>query len=185
MNNKDKSEDIITYNPETDTELIQDLKKVQKICFEYNKLDLDKEEEKKAIIKKLFKKTGNKFLIEPYFWCDFGNITIGENFYMNHNCVILDAGSVEFGDNVFIGPNCGFYTSEHMLNIKDRNKGMEYAKKIKIGNNVWIGGNVTVLAGVRIGDNVTIGAGSVVTKEIPSDVIAVGNPCKPIKKTPE
>ena len=93
----------------------------------------------------------------------------------------MDAARVEFGDNVFIGPNCGFYTAGHPIYIETRNKGIEYAKKIKVGNNVWFGGNVCVMPGVTIGDNVTIGAGSVVTKDIPSNTIAYGNPCK-VKK---
>ena len=100
---------------------------------------------------------------------------------MNHNCVILDAAKVEFGDNVFIGPNCGFYTAGHPLNVLDRNKGLEYAKPIKVGNNVWFGGNVVVMPGVTIGDNVTIGAGSIVTKDIPSNVLAYGNPCRVVR----
>ncbi len=100
---------------------------------------------------------------------------------MNHNGVILDGAKVKFGDNVFIGPNCGFYTAGHPIDVNLRNKGLEYAKPITIGNNVWIGGNAVVLPGVTIGDNVTIGAGSVVTKDIPSNVVAVGNPCKVIR----
>ena len=95
--------------------------------------------------------------------------------------IILDPGKVEFGNNVFIGPNCGFYTPEHPLDAETRNKGLEYAKPIKVGNNVWFGGNVVVLGGVTIGDNAVIGAGSVVTKDIPSNVAAVGNPCKVIR----
>ncbi len=95
---------------------------------------------------------------------------------------MLDGAKVEFGDNVFVAPNCGFYTAGHPLDYKIRNQGLEYAKPIKIGNNVWIGGNVVVLPGVTIGDNVVIGAGSVVNKDIPSDVVAVGNPCRVIKK---
>lgn len=101
---------------------------------------------------------------------------------MNHNCVILDGARVEFGDNVFVAPDCGFYTAGHPLDYKIRNKGLEYAKPIKVGSNVWIGGNVLVLPGVSIGDNVVIGAGSVVTKDIPSNCVAVGNLCKVIKQ---
>ena len=113
---------------------------------------------------------------------DYGfNIEIGENFYSNHNLVILDANKVKFGDNVFIGPNCGFYTSGHPLDYQTRNKPLEYAKPITIGNNVWIGGNVCVMPGVTIGSNTVIGAGSVVTKDIPDNVVAVGNPCKVIR----
>ena len=101
---------------------------------------------------------------------------------MNHNCIILDGAKVEFGDNVFIALNCGFYTAGHPLDYKTRNKGLEYAKPIKGGNNVWIGGNVIVLPGVTVGDNVVIGAGIVVNKYIPSNSVAVGNPCKVIKE---
>lgn len=122
------------------------------------------------------------YWIEQPFWCDYGyNIEIGENFYSNHNLTILDGNKVKFGDNVFIGPNCSFYTAGHPLDTQRRNQGLEYAKPIIIGNNVWLGGNVCVLPGVTIGDNVVIGAGSVVTKDIPSNVVAAGNPCKIIK----
>ena len=114
--------------------------------------------------------------------CDYGyNIEIGENFYSNHNLIILDANKVKFGNNVFIAPNCGFYTAGHPLDYEIRNKGLEYAKPITVGNNVWIGGNVIVLPGVTIGDNVIIGAGSVVTKDIPDNKIAYGNPCRIIR----
>ena len=182
MNIEDSNEEIF-YNSSEDYELILKLKNAKKLCFEFNNLDVDREEDRKKIMKKLFKKIGKDFYIESIFWCDLGSeISVGDNFYMNHNCVILDIGGVEFGNNVFVGPNCGFYTSEHPIDSTKRNKGLEYAKKIKIGDNVWIGGNVTILSGVIIGDNVTIGAGSVVTKNIPSNVIAVGNPCKVLRE---
>ena len=167
----------------SDKQLVDELIKAKKLCNQYNNLCIEDIEKENEIIKKLFSKTGNEFMIMPNFYCDYGfNIEIGEKFYSNHNLVILDANKVEFGDNVFIGPNCGFYTSGHPLDYQTRNKGLEYAKPIKVGNNVWIGGNVTVLPGVSIGDNVVIGAGSVVTKDISSNVIAVGNPCKIIKE---
>ena len=121
--------------------------------------------------------------IEQPFYCDYGyNIEIGENFYSNHNLTILDCAKVMFGDNVLIGPNCSFYTAEHPLDSKTRTKGLEYAHQIKIGNNVWIGGNVTVLSGVTVGNNVVIAAGAVVTKDIPSDVVIAGVPAKIIKR---
>ena len=100
--------------------------------------------------------------------CDYGyNIEIGENFYSNHNLIILDGNKVKFGDNVFIAPNCSFYTAGHPLDAKNRNKGLEYAKPIEIGNNVWIGGGWILLPGVTIGENSVIGAGSVVNRPIP------------------
>ena len=169
------------YNPLLDG-LLEDRENAKKLCYDYNQLSPEKIEEKQYIIKRLFNKTGQNFTIEPTFYCDYGyNIEIGENFYSNHNLVILDPAKVSFGDNVFIGPNCGFYTPEHPINAEERNKGLEYAKPITVGNNVWIGGGVSVLSGVSIGDNVVIGAGSVVVKDIPANTVAVGNPCKVIK----
>ncbi len=163
-------------------DLIKERYIAKDICYKYNNLVPSQIEERKKLIKELFGKTGNNITIEPNFWCDYGyNISVGENFYINHNCVILDAAKVEFGDNVFIAPNCGFYTATHPINASTRNSGLEFAKPIKVGNNVWFGGNVTVLPGVTIGDNVVIGAGSVVTKNIPSNNVAFGNPCKVIK----
>ena len=136
-----------------------------------------------TILKKLLETTQGAFTITAPFWCDYGyNIRLGKNFYSNHNLVILDGAKVIFGDNVFIGPNCSFYTPEHPIDVELRNSGLEYARPIKVGSNVWFGGNVTVLSGVTIGDNVVIGAGSVVVKNIPSNVIAVGNPCRVIKE---
>lgn len=169
------------YNS-NDEQLIKKLINAKKLCNKYNNLDIEDEQKAKEIIQKLFSKTGNQFTIMPNFYCDYGfNIEIGENFYSNHNLVILDANKVSFGDNVKIGPNCGFYTSGHPMDKENRKK-VEFAKPIKIGNDVWIGGNVCVMPGVTIGDDTVIGAGSVVTKDIPANVVAVGNPCKIIKK---
>lgn len=169
------------YNS-SDSQLVEKLINAKKQCNKYNNLAFEDIEQGKEIIKKLFNKTGNNFSIMPNFYCDYGfNIEIGENFYSNHNLVILDANKVTFGENVQIGPNCGFYTSGHPLEKETRRK-VEFAKPITIGNDVWIGGNVCVLPGVTIGDNTVIGAGSVVTKDIPANVIAVGNPCRVIRK---
>ena len=171
------------YDANYDKELLNKRLDAKELCKEFNECNVRKTEEKKAILEKLFQKQIDIMGIEPNFYCDYGfNIYLGKNFYSNHNLVILDANKVEFGDNVFIGPNCGFYTSGHPLDYEIRNKGLEYAKPIKVGNNVWIGGNVCVLPGVTIGDNVVIGAGSVVNKDIPSNVVAVGNPCKVVKE---
>ncbi|MDE6812956.1 MAG: sugar O-acetyltransferase, partial [Duncaniella sp.] len=110
------------------------------------------------------------------------NITLGENFYSNVNLVILDCAKVTFGDNVFIAPDCGFHTAGHPLDVEQRNAGLEYARPITVGNNVWIGAGVHVLPGVTIGDNCVIGAGSLVNRDIPSGSLAVGNPCRVIRK---
>ena len=170
------------YDANYDEELMNERIKAKDLCYEYNHLKPSQTNERTEIMKKLLGKTKDNFLIEQLFECDYGyNIEIGENFYSNHNLVILDANKVVFGDNVFIGPNCGFYTAGHPLDAETRNKGLEYAKPIKVGNDVWFGGNVVVLPGVKIGNNVVIGAGSVVAKDIPENSVAVGNPCKVIK----
>ena len=167
------------YNQSKINHLLMNCKE---ILYDYNNLRPKELEKRKEIIRKLFRKTGEEFQIESPFFCDYGfNITIGENFYANHNLVILDGAEVIFGDNVFIGPNVGIYTAGHPIDVELRNNGIEYAKTIKIGNNVWIGGNVCIMPGVTIGDNVTIGGGAVVTKDIPSNVTAFGNPCKVYK----
>lgn len=183
MNEKEKMLSGQLYDANFDEALIKDRIKCKTLCHQYNSLSPDKTIERQNLIRQILGKTGENFLIEQNFWCDYGyNIEIGENFYINHNCVILDCAKVTFGDNVFIAPNCGFYTAGHPLDYETRNKGLEFAKPIKVGNNVWIGGNVIVLPGVEIGDNSVIGAGSVVTKSIPSNVVAVGNPCKVLRK---
>ncbi|MBR3605224.1 MAG: sugar O-acetyltransferase [Candidatus Gastranaerophilales bacterium] len=181
MNEKEKMLSGLLYDSTVEC-LVDERLNAKNLCYEYNLLKPNESDKKKEILSKLLGKTNENFMIEPNFYCDYGyNISLGKNFYSNHNLVILDCAKVTFGDNVFIGPNCGFYTAEHPTDPIERNKLLEYAKPIVVGNNVWIGGNVVVIAGVTIGDNVTIGAGSVVVKDIPSNCIAVGNPCKVIK----
>lgn len=183
MSEKDKMLAGELYDANYDEELIKERLKIKDLCYEYNNIKPSNIDERTMIMSKILGKHKNNFYIEPPFYCDYGfNIEVGENFYSNHNLVILDGNKVIFGDNVFIAPNCGFYTAGHPLDYERRNKGLEYAKTIKVGNNVWIGGNVVVLPGVSIGDNVVIGAGSVVTKDVPSNVVAVGNPCRVIKE---
>ena len=151
-------------------------------CYDYNHTKPGESIKKSEILSVLLGKC-KQITIEQNFWCDYGyNIEIGDNFFSNYNLVILDCAKVTFGDNVFIGPNCSFYTAGHPINPEIRNQGLEDAHPIFVGNNVWFGGSVTVLPGVTIGDNTTIGAGSVVTKDIPANVVAVGNPCKVIKE---
>lgn len=182
MSEKDKMLTGELYDANYNKELELERIKVKDLCFEYNNIKPSKREEKKELMKKILGKTKENYIIEQPFMCDYGyNIEIGENFYSNHNIIILDANKVIFGDNVFIGPNCSFYTAGHPLDAESRNKGLEYAKTIKVGNNVWFGGNVTVLPGVRIGNNCVIGAGSVINKDIPDNSVAVGNPCRVIK----
>lgn len=182
MDEKEKMLAGELYDANYNKDLMEERLIAKDKCFEYNNIKPSKIEERKELMRQILGKTGNQFLIEQPFICDYGyNIEIGENFYSNHNLVILDANKVKFGNNVFVAPNCGFYTAGHPLDYEARNKGLEYAKPIEVGNNVWIGGNVVVLPGVSIGDNVVIGAGSIVTKDIPSNSVAVGNPCRVIK----
>lgn len=167
----------------TSKELEQQRLYAKDLCFEYNSIKPSLTEKRDEIIRKILGKTGNNLLIEQPFWCDYGyNIEVGENFYANHGLVILDGAKVTFGNNVFIAPQCGFYTAGHPLDYETRNSGLEYALPITVGDNVWIGGMVTVLPGVKIGSGSVIGAGSVVTHDIPENVVAAGNPCRVIRK---
>lgn len=170
------------YCPALDFPLFNEKLNCKKKCHRYNNLSPEKLRERNNLISKILGKVGKIFLIEQPFMCDYGyNIEIGENFCSNHNLIILDPAKVIFGNNVLVGPNCGFYTAIHPINPENRSKGLEQAKPIKVGNNVWIGGGVSVLAGVTIGDNSIIGAGSVVNDNIPPNTLAVGNPCKVVK----
>ncbi|WP_314590784.1 sugar O-acetyltransferase [Paenibacillus terrigena] len=186
MTEKEKAAQGYLYNGNYDQELIDERTYAKGLCYEHNQLHPQKLAERAAILRKLFGKTAEAFHIEQPFYCDYGyNIEIGNNFYANHNCIMLDCATITFGDNVFIAPNCGFYTAGHPLDVEQRNEGLEIAFPITVGNNVWIGGGVSVLPGVTIGDNSVIGAGSVVTKDIPPGVIAAGNPCRVIRSITE
>lgn len=158
----------------------------KKKLFEFNQL-LPKEKDMiPRMLKNILGKTGNNIWIEVPFHCDYGwNIEVGENFFANYNLTILDVGKVNIGNNVQIAPNVSIYTAGHPVHPDSRNTGYEYGIPITIGDNVWIGGNVVILPGVNIGNNVVIGAGSVVTKDIPDNMIAVGNPCKVVREITE
>lgn len=174
------------YDANYDQELVAARVDAKELCYDFNHARPSEEAKRQGIIRQLLGKTGNQFEITGPFYCDYGfNVEIGENFYANHNLVILDGAKVTFGDNVFVAPDCGFYTAGHPLDADRRNKGLEYAKPITVGNNVWFGGGVKVMPGVTIGDRAVIGGGSVVTKDIPANMIAVGNPCKPIREITE
>lgn len=186
MNEKEKMLKGTLYDANYDKDLIADRLRAKDLCFKYNMTKPSDEKTLRKIIKALKIKTNKNFSITAPFYCDYGyNITIGENFYANHNLMILDGNKVTFGDNVFIAPNCTFSTAGHPLDKKRRNEGLEYAHPITVGSDVWIGANVTVLPGVRIGSNVVIGAGSLVNKDIPRNSLAFGSPCKVIRKISE
>ncbi|HBM6949091.1 TPA: chorismate mutase [Enterococcus faecium] len=138
------------------------------------------------LLKETFGRTGKKIYMEPVINFDYGyNIFVGENFYANFNCTFLDVSTIEIGDNCMFAPNVQLYTATHPLHPVKRNSGLEYAKPIKIGNNIWLGGGVIVTPGVTLGDNVVVGAGSVVTKSFPDNVVIAGNPARIIKTVEE
>jgi maltose O-acetyltransferase len=164
-------------------ELFEERQYAKELVFKFNTLHPSQISERDEIIRKLFGSTGEKFFIEPPFRCDYGyNITIGNNFYSNYNLIILDCAKTVIGDNVLIGPNVGIYAAGHPVHHELRNQEYEFALPIIIGNNVWIGGNVVINPGITLGDNSVIGSGSVVTKDIPANVVAAGNPCKILRE---
>ena len=166
-----------------DKKMREKLYYTQELLYDYNTLRPSKTEERNQIIRKIFKRVGNKFTIRPPFYCYFGsNISIGDNFYANFNCIILDHTDITFGNNVLLGPNVSFFLAGHPLHPEPRIIGSNYAVPITIGNTVWIGGGAIINPGVTIGDNSVIGSGSVVTKDIPANVLAVGNPCRVIRE---
>jgi acetyltransferase-like isoleucine patch superfamily enzyme len=180
---KQQQRDGEWYEALGDAELIQELHQCEDLCFAYNNILPSKAAELDELIRRILGKSGKNINVHSPFHCDFGyNIEVGEDFFANFNLTILDENHVTFGDHVFIGPNCSFYTAIHPLDIDRRNRNIEAALPIHVGSNVWFGGNVTVLPGVTIGSNTTIGAGSVVTRDIPDNVVAAGNPCRVIRK---
>ncbi len=153
------------------------------LCWEYNHTRPSDMESREKLLRKIFGKVGTDPYVEPNIFCGFGfNIEVGDRFFANNNCVFVDPGKIVFGDDVKIAPQCGFYTALHPLDPELRKTNLESARPITVGNNVWFGGGVKVLPGVTIGDNCVIGAGSVVTKDIPPDSIAYGNPCRVVRK---
>lgn len=166
-----------------DEELKADSSRSRQLTRLFNNTTEEQGEYRTQLLKELFRKTGENLYVEPPFRCDYGsNITVGENFYANFDCIILDVNEVVIGDNVLFAPRVCVYTAGHPIDAEIRNSGVEFGTKVVIGNNVWIGGSTVINPGVTIGDNVVIGSGSVVTKDIPCGVVAAGNPCRVIRK---
>ena len=169
----------------SDESVMEQQKRARRLTQKLNTMDTSDFEKLAEVVKELLGKSKNA-TINPPFYCDYGNhIEVGKNFFANYNCTILDVGKVTIGDNCFIAPNVAIYTAGHPIHPETRNTLYEYGIEVKIGDNVWIGGNSVICPGVTVGSNVVIGAGSVVTKDIPDWSVAAGNPCRVIRKITE
>ena len=175
------------YNANFDEELLRERNFVKDLCLDFNNTKLADVEGRRKILAEILPNVDVTAVeIMSPFIVDYGyNIFLGEGTFLNHNIYLMDCAKIQFGKKCFIGPNCGFYTAIHPMDVERRNAGFEMAKPITLGNNIWIGADVSILPGVKIGDNSVIGAGSVVTKDIPAGVLAFGNPCKVIRNLSE
>jgi len=167
-------------------DLRREYKRAKKLTRLFNQTTEEEIEKRIQILKELFASTGESIYIEPPFHCDYGcQTSIGDKFFANYNCIIIDVCEVKIGRNVLFGPGVNIYTAAHPIDASVRNSGLEYGKPVTIGDSVWVGGNTVINPGVTIGSNVVIGSGSVVTRDIPDEVIAVGNPCRVLRKITE
>ncbi|MGO1544488.1 MAG: sugar O-acetyltransferase [Gulosibacter sp.] len=170
------------YDANFDKDLLDERRRTQDLCFQLNQTAPKDTAKRHELLESIFAtELGNVEVISPFI-CDYGSLTeLGENVFVNANVFFMDGGRIRIGNNVFIGPNTGFYTASHPLDFTSRNKGLEQARPITIGNNVWIGAHVAVLPGVTIGDGAVIGAGSVVSRDVPENALAMGSPAKVVK----
>lgn len=183
MTEKEKSEQGLLYDANYDKEILELRWKCKDLCHKFNQALPSDVSIHKKLFKEIVADVGADFVVTPPFQCDLGyNIHIGNDFYCNHNLIILDGAKVNIGNNVFIAPNCCISSASHPIDFEQRNKGLEFAYPITIADNVWIGANVTILPGVTIGNGSIIGANSVVSKDIPQNSIAVGNPCRVLRE---
>jgi maltose O-acetyltransferase len=170
------------YDP-LDKQLAEERRRARMLIKELNETIEDDAEKRNRILKELIPDAGAELWLQPPFYCDYGtNMKVGEKVFFNFNCIVLDVAQVSIGSRTLFGPNVQIYTATHPMSFKERALGLEYAKPIAIGDDVWVGGSVVLCPGVTIGDRSVIGAGSVVTKDIPADVFAAGNPCKVIQQ---
>lgn len=169
------------YDP-FDRQLTDERRRTRLLLKAYNDTRDDQTEERARLVAELIPCAGSGTWIEPPFYCDYGsNITLGDKVYFNFNCVVLDIAAVRIGSRVLFGPAVQIYTASHPLSATERRSGLELAEPIEIGDDVWVGGGTVLCPGVRIGNRSVIGAGSVVTRDIPDDVLAAGNPCRVIR----
>ncbi len=186
MTEKEKCEMGILYDANYDEELLSLRTRCKDLCHLFNQLLPSALAAQREALRGIFKSVGKNCVVTAPFWCDYGyNITIGDDFYTNHNLIILDAAPVTIGNNVFIAPQCCISAAGHPVDHERRNAGLEFARGITIEDNVWIGTHVSILPGVTIGHNSVIGAGSVVSKDIPANVVAVGVPCRVVREISE
>lgn len=186
MTEWEKAKNGFLYDANFSKEVVGERTRCAELCYELNQCRPSEYEKQQELLKKIFGKIKGTPVVTAPFYCDYGfHISVGENFYTNHNVTILDGAEVTFGDNVYVGPNCVISTAGHALDAEQRNLGLEIALPITVGDSVWIGANAVILPGVAIGSNTVIGAGSVVNRDIPEGVIAAGNPCKVLRKITE
>ena len=182
MTEREKLEKGLWYDANYDAELLEERLQAEDLCFAFNQTRPKETERKEELLKQLLPHKGERVTILAPFYTDYGyNCRIGEETFLNHNAYLMDGAPITIDKHCFIGPNCGMYTANHPLVAEERNQGLEQARPITIGDNVWIGADVTILPGVTIGEGSVIGAKSVVTKDIPANSVAVGNPCRVIR----
>lgn len=182
MTESEKMQAGLWYDANYDQELMHQRLAAEELCFEFNSTRPSDIQRKNATLKKLIPDLGERCVILSPFTTDYGCYChIGDDTFINHNAYLMDCADITIGSHCFIGPNCGLYTAIHPILPEDRNQGLEKARPIIIGNNCWLGGDVTVLPGVTIGENSVIGSGSVVTRDIPANVVAAGNPCRVLR----
>lgn len=182
MTEKEKMEAKMWYDANYDKELLELRVKAEDLCFELNNIRPSETEKRAGILKELFPNMEENCVVLSPIYTDYGFYTkIGHDTFINRNAYLMDGCGITIGSHCFIGPNCGMYTAVHATVAEERNQGLEKALPIVIGDNCWLGGDVKILPGVTIGNNTIIGAGSIVTKDIPSNVVAVGNPCRVLR----
>lgn len=183
MTEREKMLQSMWYDANYDEGLLEERLQAEELYFAYNQTGPRETERKEQLLQALFPNMEKEVVILSPIYTDYGyNCRIGEATFINHGAYLMDAGKITIGSHCFIGPNCGMYTAIHAMLPEERNRGIERAKPIVLGDNVWLGGNVIILPGVTIGSNTVIGAGSVVTKDIPSGVVAAGNPCRVMRE---
>ena len=186
MTEKEKMQKGMWYDANFDKELLAERIEADGLCYEFNHTHPKEAEKRAEILDKLLPNKGENVSILAPFIADYGkNCFIGEGTFINYGAYLMDGAPITIGKSCFIGPNCGMYTATHPLLAEERNRGLEKAKPITIGDNVWLGGDVTILPGVTIGEGSVIGAKSLVNKDIPPNVVAVGNPCRVIRAITE